>query len=185
MPDDTKKIPWPQIQAKLSLAFSDAEFDAYFKNARLTEWSDNKLTIEAEDPFRRDWMTQQVDKINRVLVDAGAGEGLEFDFVTPSRDREANKIATAERLVVPAPFEDRVTPLNEGFLFDSFIVGPSNRFAHAACRAVAENPAKTYNPLVLYSGVGLGKTHLLHAVGNETKSATPTSEYFTSPAKTS
>ena len=172
MSDDPKQIPWSQLQAKLSLAFTESEFDAYFKGARLKSWEDSVLTVEAEDPFRRDWMIHQAEKIGRIFAEAGAGE-LELKFSAPSSDVGPASLDIEERVIAPAPLEDRVTPLNEDFKFDNFIVGPSNRFAHAACRAVAEKPAKTYNPLVLYSGVGLGKTHLLHAVGNEVKKNFP------------
>jgi chromosomal replication initiator protein len=79
----------------------------------------------------------------------------------------------AERLVAPLPVEERVIPLNDSFNFNNFIVGPNNRFAQAACRAVAENPSKSYNPLVIYGGVGLGKTHLLHAIGNTAVTKNP------------
>jgi len=91
-------------------------------------------------------------------------------------------MVVAERVVAPLPVEERVTPLNPTFTFTNFIVGPNNRFAQAACRAVAENPSKSYNPLVIYGGVGLGKTHLLHSIGNAAVAKNPAlrSLYITS-----
>lgn len=159
-------IPWPQLQAKLSLAFTDREFDAYFKQAHLAGWSGHQLTLEAADPFRREWMISQSSRITEVLREATGDKDLAVSFRTPEKEDLKNRLVVAERLVAPLPVNERVTPLNENFSFNNFIVGPSNRFAQAACQAVAENPSKSYNPLVIYGGVGLGKTHLLHAIGN-------------------
>jgi chromosomal replication initiator protein len=159
-------IPWPQLQAKLSLAFSDSEFDTYFKQARLAEWNGHQVTLEAADPFRREWMMSQNSRITEVLREASGDKELLVDFRTPEKEDLRSRLIVAERLVAPIPVEERVTPLSNNFSFNNFIVGPSNRFAQAACRAVAENPSKSYNPLVIYGGVGLGKTHLLHAIGN-------------------
>jgi len=159
-------LPWPQLQAKLSLRFSDTEFETYFKNARVADWQGHQLTLEAADPFRREWMQQQQGRITEVLREASGDGELVLSFRLPEKEDLKARMVLAERVVLPAPVEERVTPLNPNFTFNNFIVGPSNRFAQAACRAVAENPSKSYNPLVLYGGVGLGKTHLLHAIGN-------------------
>jgi chromosomal replication initiator protein len=122
--------------------------------------------LEAADPFRREWMLQQKGRITDVLREASGDELLAVSFRVPEKEDLKSRIVVSERVVLPIPVEERVTPLNPLFTFTNFIVGPSNRFAQAACRAVAENPSKSYNPLVLYGGVGLGKTHLLHAIGN-------------------
>ncbi|HXB98405.1 MAG TPA: chromosomal replication initiator protein DnaA [bacterium] len=159
-------LPWPQLQARLSLRFSDTEFETYFKNARLHSWEGHHVVLEAADPFRREWMQQQQDRIAEVLRESSGDTGLSVAFRLPEKEDLKARLVVAERVVHPAPVEERQTPLNASFTFTTFIVGPSNRFAQAACRAVAENPSKSYNPLVLYGGVGLGKTHLLHAIGN-------------------
>jgi chromosomal replication initiator protein len=159
-------LPWPQLQARLSLRFSDTEFETYFKNARLHSWEGHHVVLEAADPFRREWMQQQQDRIAEVLRESSGDAGLSVAFRLPEKEDLKARLVVAERVVHPTPVEERQTPLNASFTFTSFIVGPSNRFAQAACRAVAENPSKSYNPLVLYGGVGLGKTHLLHAIGN-------------------
>jgi len=159
-------LPWPQLQARLSLRFSDTEFETYFKNARLHSWEGHHVVLEAADPFRREWMQQQQERIAEVLRESSGDTGLTVAFRLPEKEDLKARLVVAERVVHPAPVEERQTPLNASFTFTSFIVGPSNRFAQAACRAVAENPSKSYNPLVLYGGVGLGKTHLLHAIGN-------------------
>ena len=166
MSDKTSALPWPQLQAKLSLRFSDTEFETYFRTARLAEWEGHHAVLEAADPFRRDWMQQQHGRITEVLREASGDESLAVSFKAPNRGEDSGRLVVDERVVLAAPIEERVTPLNPLFTFSNFIVGPSNRFAQAACRAVAENPSRTYNPLVLYGGVGLGKTHLLHAIGN-------------------
>jgi chromosomal replication initiator protein len=159
-------LPWPQLQARLSLRFSDTEFETYFKHARLHSWEGHHVVLEAADPFRREWMQQQQDRITDVLRESSGDTNLSVAFRLPEKEDLKARLVVAERVVHPAPVEERQTPLNANFTFTSFIVGPSNRFAQAACRAVAENPSKSYNPLVLYGGVGLGKTHLLHAIGN-------------------
>jgi chromosomal replication initiator protein len=157
---------WPQLQAKLSLRFSDGEFETYFKTARLVSWENDTVVLEASDPFRRDWMTQHHGRITEVLREAFSNPALVVQFRAPEKEDLKSRMVVSEKVIQSAPVEERITPLNPNFTFTNFIVGPNNRFAQAACRAVAENPSKSYNPLVLYGGVGLGKTHLLHAIGN-------------------
>jgi chromosomal replication initiator protein len=162
---------WPQLQARLSLEFSDGEFETYFKSARVRAWEGKHLILEAADPFRRDWMQARKDRIEGTLRKATASPDLVISFAsgqTESLSSPGSRLV-AERVVLEAPplQEERQISLLPFFRFDSFIVGPGSRFAHAAALAVAENPAKNYNPLVLHGGAGSGKTHLLHAIGNQ------------------
>ncbi len=158
--------PWPQLQAKLSLSFSSSEFETYFKTARVFEWKDHSITLEAADGFRREWMQQRHGRITEILREASGDRQLAVSYRSPDHGDLSQRLDVSQQLAQPLPPERRVSPLHTGFTFSTFIVGPSNRFAQAACRSVAENPSKSYNPLVLYGGVGLGKTHLLHAIGN-------------------
>jgi chromosomal replication initiator protein len=166
---------WTHLLAKLSMAFSETEFNNYLKTATLARHEGHSLVLEAADPFRRDWMVNHTEPLLKALRDATGDPDLVVQYTAPltAESISLNKVLVSERLVVPAPIEERLTPLIPALRFENFIVGPSNRFAHAACQAVAENPAKTYNPLVLYGGVGLGKTHLLHAIGNSALKVNP------------
>jgi chromosomal replication initiator protein len=173
MSEPSVHISWPQLQAKLSLAFSDIEFDTYFRPARLASWEGHQVTLEAPDPFRREWMISQKARITEILREASGDPNISIDVRGPEKEDLKNRLVVSERLVAPLPVEERIIPLSNSFSFNNFIVGPSNRFAQAACRAVAENPSKSYNPLVIYGGVGLGKTHLLHAIGNTALAKNP------------
>jgi chromosomal replication initiator protein len=176
------KPSWPHIQAKLSLIFSSSDFDHYLKNTALVSWQENTLIIEAPDGFRRDWLNQHSENILAVTRDLCKNADLNLIFKIAGSNIDDHKLQTEEKVIITTPLEQRITPITTGFTFNNFIVGPSNRFAQAACQAVAEKPAQAYNPLVLYGGVGLGKTHLLHAIANTTLALYPNSKllYITS-----
>lgn len=127
------------------------------------------LTITAPNEFARDWLEERYSQlISGILYDI-TGEELGVKFIIPQNQNE-------EEISLPIPpkkarrdEEQQELPqswLNPKYLFDTFVIGSGNRFAHAASLAVAEAPAKAYNPLFIYGGVGLGKTHLMHAIGH-------------------
>jgi chromosomal replication initiator protein len=165
--------PWPQLLARLSIIFGRTEFDTYLKNTRLKGFDGASLTLEAPDPFRRDWILANKEKIEEALRSATAKPALNLQVTAQHPEALKEKLVVSERLVMPAPLEERLLPVSPDLRFENFVVGPSNRFAQAAAQAVADNPAKTYNPLVLYGGVGLGKTHLLHAIANAALAKNP------------
>jgi chromosomal replication initiator protein len=132
------------------------------------------VILEAPNLFFRDWVASHYLETLRPYTD-----GREVQIVTASEAHASSDLATSLAAALnasrppaptPAPVASTAQPpwehgLNLKFTFDRFVVGPSNRFAHAASMAVAESPAKAYNPLFIYGGVGLGKTHLMQAIG--------------------
>ena len=123
--------------------------------------SEQSVVLEAPNTFFRDWVAAHYLELLR----AHTG-GRELQIVTSV----ASPAPSAPPPMLAAPRNPSAAPrwdhgLNPKFSFDHFVVGPSNRFAHAASLAVAESPAKAYNPLFIYGGVGLGKTHLMQAIG--------------------
>ncbi len=155
----------------------------WFKNTELLESSNNLVTIAVPNIFaQRQFEVKFNDQIKTILEKNGVSPQKITYIVktnqkrTPtSREttRSANEIPT-DRLIAPAPKQKAATNgLNPRYTFSNFIVGSSNDLAYSACQAVAKNPGTKYNPLFLYGGVGLGKTHLIQAVGNEITANNP------------
>ena len=148
---------WPAVRRHLRTAVPDAVFRLWLEPLRPRALSDHVLTLEAPDHVRR-WAS---DRFSRTLDDAAAaviGPGVRVDIVAAGAAPQAPGPATGA-VTQEAPFNPKLT-------FDQFVIGDSNRFAHAAALAVAEMPGQAYNPLFVYGRPGLGKTHLLHSIAN-------------------
>lgn len=161
---------WLATMGQLKMDMSKAAFDTWVKNCELAGYEDNKFTISVTNPYARDWLESRLSTtVTRVLTGimnhpqevAFVLANLEESETEPSASRQMTEEHLCE-VIIPR----RQSRLNPRYSFEMFVIGPSNRLAHAASMAVAENPASAYNPLFLYGGVGLGKTHLLHAIGN-------------------
>ncbi len=167
---------WNAALASLERRYSKPIFEMWLRPIRPIAMSDVEIVLSVQSPFARDWVENRLKiDISDVLTEL-LGATIALRFVV-----EAGPAALAEpEFAPPRPAqrppqnEDiRHGNLNPRYTFEEFVVGNSNRFAHAASQAVAEAPARAYNPLFLYGGVGLGKTHLMHAIGQRVVAASP------------
>jgi len=162
---------WDQILSRVETKVNRHSFYTWFKPTSFVGEDGAAITVRVPNGVFKDWLTKHYSGvISEALGEVRKG-GLAVNFVAdpPPPDVAGisvspNEAATAER-VAPIALPGPPAGLNPRYTFDTFIVGPSNQFAHAASRAVAEAPSRSYNPLFIYGGVGLGKTHLMHAIG--------------------
>lgn len=163
-----KDAVWERALKYIESRVSREDFDTWFAPTRLREIEGGTAKVEVPNKFFGQWLGEHHQSLlSQALAAAHGGKEVTVAFVTPERAtlRAAEGRALTAR-VVPASRSRRTSPMNPKYTFKNFVVGASNQFAHAACLAVAEAPAQAYNPLFLYGGVGLGKTHLLNAIGN-------------------
>jgi chromosomal replication initiator protein len=157
---------WSRVVAALSARLPVPIVESWIQPCRLVAVDGDQLTIGAPNRFSRDWLAQHyLDTLREACRETLGGEPA-VTLVIDDRSQPPPGPASAP----PTPPRGARNPegLNPRYTFDSFVVGSSNQFAQAASKAVAELPSRAYNPLFIYGGVGLGKTHLLHAVGHET-----------------
>jgi chromosomal replication initiator protein len=161
---------WRSVLAHLQHTMAPANFDTWLRPTRGIELENNVLWVGVPTTYVREWLEQRLAAvIRKTLSETGNSEvEVRFRVMSELGDRNGGGRRRARTTSTAGGwfFEGQRTTFNPRYTFDDFIVGGSNRFAHAAARAVAERPAQTYNPLFIYGGVGLGKTHLLHAVGH-------------------
>jgi chromosomal replication initiator protein len=171
---------WDAALAALERKYSKPIFKMWLKPMRPISMSDSEIVLTVQSPFARDWVENRLkNDISEVLAELlGATVALRFVVVEgPRSDETVDDDDTTPALAKGSPADEiRHGTLNARYTFEEFVVGNSNRFAHAASQAVAESPARAYNPLFLYGGVGLGKTHLMHAIGHRVVAADPTAK---------
>jgi chromosomal replication initiator protein len=163
---------WDSVLARIETKVNRFSYYSWFRQTSLLGDNGNTITIRVADPMVVDWLTKHyAGVIGEALAEVGRqGAALKFvpDGAEPDTPEEPSPSAAEPSPEKPpeAASPSEVVGLSPRYSFDAFIVGASNQFAHAACRAVAEAPSRSYNPLFLYGGVGLGKTHLMHAIGH-------------------
>lgn len=159
---------WADVVEHLRQELSTPSFETWVRAVVPKAIDDNTLILEVPTEFTRELIASRYTDLLRDLIHKSYGRPLEIRInVAPPKaaDRTHKTAQSKAESSAPKPSEFQ-TRLNTKYTFEAFVVGSSNRFAHAASFAVAEMPARAYNPLFLYGGVGLGKTHLMHAIGH-------------------
>jgi len=205
---DAKQV-WRAALGELQVSLSPANYETWLRDTQLVDVDEQRFRIAVPNGFAKDWLESRYRSLISQTLARIVGYSVQVEFVVgtaPEVAAEASDVAEAEPLAAgparPSP-QVRVEPtrvggeggttyLNPRYTFSNFIVGSANRLAHAASLSVAERPGHAYNPLFLYGGVGLGKTHLMHAIGNQVIAKFPrkrvvyaTSEKFTNEFITS
>ncbi len=167
------KQAWQAALGQLQLEMPKAAFDTWVRDAELISVSDNIFQVGVHNAYARDWLESRLKSTITKLLTGTLNRPIDIDFVVNNFTKKSSPQESPDDLdgsSLDSPPIVNQAPLNVSinirYTFTNFVVGHSNRLAHAASLAVSEKPAQTYNPLFLYGGVGLGKTHLLHAIGN-------------------
>ncbi len=155
---------WEQVLDIVEKKVNQQSYNTWFKPTQLIKHDGKALYVRVPNPFFQDWLNDHIDVVLEAAKMAGIGD-ISVIYITEKTPPESTELPAQGRL----DFESIDNTLNPKYTFDSFVVGLSNQFAHAAALAVAEKPSKAYNPLFMYGGVGLGKTHLMHAIGQTIK----------------
>ena len=162
---------WQSVLGQLQIEMPRASFDTWVRDTKPVSYQDGMLTVGVRNAYARDWLENRLaTTVNRLLFGITSStvdvkfivSGVEADSVSDEPPPVTGKLVPSVASEQPV----RNLSINPRYVFETYVVGSGNRLAHAACLAVAEKPARAYNPLFVYGGVGLGKTHLLHAIGN-------------------
>lgn len=169
---------WDRALSRIQNELPSQAYETWFQPTRAVSSTSDSLVIEVPSPFFRDWLASHYSElIGRMLRDLAESK-VRVEYMVSLQQRQAPEEerlpAISPRLPAAAtyssPDKAGVSPsdmvLNPRYTFEEFVVGPSNRFAHAAALGISESPARVYNPLFIYGGVGLGKTHLMQAIGH-------------------
>jgi len=160
------KQAWEATLGQLQMEMPKAAYDTWVRDAEVVTYEDGSFVIGVPNAYARDWLQNRLSSTVTRLLTGIMNRTVEVRFIVwqnPNDIPEPNRPHEQEE---PVARQTASTTTNSRYSFENFVVGTSNRLAHAASLAVAEKPAQAYNPLFLYGGVGLGKTHLLHAIGN-------------------
>ncbi|AGA67580.1 chromosomal replication initiator protein DnaA [Desulfitobacterium dichloroeliminans LMG P-21439] len=167
MPPRTLHVLWKETLAKLETELSKPSFETWLSSTHLLDIEGDTLIVSVPNEFAKDWLESRYAPLIRSTVQSILGQSMNLRFIVTQLQEVARKIEDPPISSIDSKEESPPNrTLNSKYTFDTFVIGNSNRFAHAAALAVAESPALAYNPLFIYGGVGLGKTHLMHAIGN-------------------
>lgn len=164
---------WQATLGQLQMEMSKAAFNTWVRSAELVSHKEDEFTIGVPNAYARDWLENRLASTVSRILSGLLDRPQKVRFIVWHKDFEGGDGEDGAQEEDSLEVERAATlppnpTINARYTFETFVVGASNRLAHAACLAVAENPARAYNPLFVYGGVGLGKTHLLHAIANVT-----------------
>ena len=171
---------WDKATKIIQEKVSKQNFDTWIKPIKIVAMEDKCVQLAVPNKFFKDWLMDNYLSLIKNSLHSVVGISVDIDFML-SKDKEKKQEAAVlpfeqgqnQHGAAPFPRNKNVSFLNSNYTFDRFVIGPSNQFAHAASIAVAKQPAKNYNPLFIYGGSGLGKTHLLNAIGLMTNASHP------------
>jgi len=173
--DNTMAEIWAQALTEIKERIGKQNFDAWIKPVRFMHRGKNEILLEVPNKFFRDWLTEHyLHHIETILTSLCKSE-MRVHFEINAKLEQQAPTAKGEK----KPEKEREAPphnnqnLVQKYTFENFVIGASNQFAHAACTAVANQPGEHYNPLFIYGGVGLGKTHLVNAIGHRVAAQKP------------
>lgn len=178
---------WSQVLEGIRPEISEENFDLWLKPADPVKLENHLLHLQVPNKFFAEWIKENLQKRIEALVRQLLGQEISLHFlVQKDIDKIIRKSEQIDPIAETLPQNEfTLSELNPRYTFFNFVVGPSNRFAHATAEAIVKNPGRQFNPLVIYGGVGLGKTHLMHAIGHSLRKENPkhrvlyaTSEHF-------
>ncbi len=166
---------WQSVLAQMQFHISKANFATWFQNTEILSKDNEKITISVPNAFSKEWLSNKYNKLILKILHNTDGSIKDLEFIIKPQSGKGLAIKTVlesektntEQLKFDEFKINKETNLNPRYTFDNFVVGSFNELAHAAALAVADNPGFTYNPLFIYGGTGLGKTHLIQSIGNK------------------
>ena len=164
---------WDKLLERVKSRVSINTFTTWFQPTRLNRAEGETLFVQIPSTVFRQVLTRTYGDIVKAVFHEIGTPHVKVQYVCTEEETVPAAPAASSVKQSKLDFESSDHQLNTRYTFDSFVVGKSNEFAHAASRAVAEQPSKSYNPLFLYGGVGMGKTHLMHAIGHTIKKRNP------------
>lgn len=182
--DNHASAVWSKACKHLSAALSKDVYDRWIGVIEPLTVSNDTLTLAVANDFYQSWLEENYLPLIRNAIITACGNEMKIEFTVDTSKKSAPAVPEtpkpADTAVVPPARTRTQIPLNPKYTFDSFVVGPSNSFGHAAALAVAESPARAYNPLFMYGSVGFGKTHLMQAIGHHVVDRTKLTVCYTS-----
>ena len=171
---------WNQALAHIQRELPSQAYETWFQPTRAVSSNATSLIVEVPNPFFRDWIASHYTELIDRILGTLSHSKVRVEYAVASQTRQPladlqNPMTNTPQVTatLPGSLEHQETSLspmgskpvlNPRYVFEQFVIGPSNRFAHAAALAISDSPAKVYNPLFIYGGVGLGKTHLMQAL---------------------